>query len=106
MNIQIDQIGLSDTINEMIKNDDILGCQVCVIKNKKVITNIAAGVLDPYERVPTKFNSIFNSFSVTKGSNKFYYYHYYHHYYIINIIIIILFLSLLLSLLLLLLLLL
>lgn len=69
VNVQVDQIGLSDTIHEMIKNDEILGCQVCVIKNKKVITNICAGVLDPYEREPTKLNSIFNCFSVTKGKN-------------------------------------
>jgi len=65
--IGIDQLGLKELVSSMLVKKDILGAQICVIKNKKIITNIAAGVSDPYDMCPTNTGTVFNSFSVTKA---------------------------------------
>ena len=58
---------ITDLLHSMVSNGDLLGCQVCVMKNGIVLIDLAAGVSDPYHRRPMCHDTKFCCFSVTKA---------------------------------------
>lgn len=54
-------------IRELVDSEDVLGCQIHVIRGGKTVVDLCAGVLDPYDRRPVQPDTVFNCFSVTKG---------------------------------------
>mmetsp|Transcript_39791 Transcript_39791/g.106135 ORF Transcript_39791/g.106135 Transcript_39791/m.106135 type:complete len:751 (+) Transcript_39791:75-2327(+) len=59
--------GISELVQELIDSEDVLGCQVCVLRNGEPIVDLWGGRLSPYDRRPVARDSLFNCFSVTKG---------------------------------------
>merc|ERR1711871_1185186 len=58
---------VKEALLELLNKEELLGCQVCVLKNGTPLVDIAGGVMDPYERKPVGANTKFCSFSTTKG---------------------------------------
>ncbi|KAG0571499.1 hypothetical protein KC19_VG016500 [Ceratodon purpureus] len=58
---------LRELLLNLGREDQILGAQVCVYKDGKVIVDTAAGVLGKFDPRPVLPDSLFSCFSVTKG---------------------------------------
>ena len=58
---------LRKTINELLVSGDLLGCQVSVVQNGKVVIDLCGGLQTPYENVKVSSDTLFPCFSVTKG---------------------------------------
>mmetsp|Transcript_39787 Transcript_39787/g.106092 ORF Transcript_39787/g.106092 Transcript_39787/m.106092 type:complete len:500 (+) Transcript_39787:1107-2606(+) len=56
--------GISELVQELIDSEDVLGCQVCVLRNGEPIVDLWGGRLSPYDRRPVARDSLFNCFSV------------------------------------------
>lgn len=58
---------LRELLLNLGREDSILGVQVCVYKDGKVIIDTAGGVLGKFDPRPVQPDSLFSCFSVTKG---------------------------------------
>ena len=59
--------GLRELVQVLVDNGLVLGCQVAVIQNGRVLADLAAGARDPYTLAAVRRDSLFNVFSVSKA---------------------------------------
>jgi CubicO group peptidase (beta-lactamase class C family) len=60
-------LGIKDILMESLDASDVLGAQVCVRRNGVVLVDLSAGLSNPYFLNPVDSDTLFCSFSTSKG---------------------------------------